>query len=631
MANDYRLDYITAVLPVHSPNLGHCEAPHGVLYFSSLRRQEGPGRDMDSTQQPARARAEEDYTRAARAASLRNLWTALTGRSNNLIAFEDLKRTLGFSSQHYQGLEPVPLDKIVGSLGRSRDFDRVFMPTQTHSRGKWVSVDSAYLRGVRLPPVSLYKVGDAYFVVDGHHRVSVARQKGQVFIDAEVIEVQSRVPVTADLRVEDLDILGAYREFLEKTKLDQLRPEQDVDLTMPGDYVKLIDHIRMHKYFVETGESREMDWEEAVVHWYDNVYMPVIEAIRENNLLEGFPGHTEGDLYFWIIEHAYYLSQELGQQVSSWQAAKHFLEQFSSRPNYLFKRFWRRLRHKLIPSALDPGPPPGTWREERLEPLDRVHLFREILVTLTGADTGWLALSQAVEIAKREESNLRGLHVLTSDSEEARVHGEAVLREFEQRTHGLNLETSATIVQGDVVRNIVDRARWADLVVINQRSERGRTAERPLGSVFQSVVTQAPSPILAVPGNEITSLHNVLLAYDGSPKAREALFIFRHILYCWEASGTILMAASAHTNREMLADARTYVEDANEGRVNTVRVKTVFEEAGPHEAIMSFASAEGTDLLLMGGYGYRPLVKAFVGSTVDRILRVAWFPIIICH
>ena len=131
------------------------------------------------TQTSVSGRAREDYTKAQRSARLRRLWANLTGQNVGLVPYEDLKRTLRFTTQRYRGLEAVPLDKIIGSLGRSRDFDRAFLPTQRHSRSKWLSVDSAMLSGVSLPAVSLYKVGDAYFVVDGHHRVSVSRQKGR--------------------------------------------------------------------------------------------------------------------------------------------------------------------------------------------------------------------------------------------------------------------------------------------------------------------------------------------------------------------------------------------------------------------------------------------------------------------
>lgn len=572
-------------------------------------------------------KARENYRKATRSARRRLLWAKLTGRKNALLPFEEVRQSLGFKGQRYSGLQPVPLDKIVGSMGRARDFDRVFMPTQTHSRGKWVSVDSAYLSGVVLPPVSLYKLGDYYFVVDGHHRVSVARQKNQAFIDAEVIEVQSRVPVTPDMTLDDLDVLAAYREFLEQTKLDVLRPEQAVLLTMPGDYVKLIEHIRTHKYFVEIEQSRELTWEEAVAHWYDHVYSPVIETIRRRKLLRGFPGMTEGDLYFSIIAHSYYLSQQLGRSITPQEVSSDFVERYGRSWRYVFKRFWNRLLDILVPEELEPGPPAGTWREQRVASRPSPHLFDDILVTLTGAETGWRALTQAAEFARREGGRLHGLHVVTQNTPEAQAQAEAIIREFQERTSALQVPATARIAPGeDVAEVIVERARWYDLVVINQRRVHGRWDERPLGTIFQSVASRSPCPLLAVPGTQVVPLKRALLAYDGSAKAREALFIFKHLLTCWQMEGVILTIESASADRGVLDAAQQYVQEA-EG----VQVKAILASGSPDEVILSEMGAQSADLLLMGGFGYQPLLKTFLGSTVSRVLRTAWFPVLICR
>ena len=135
-----------------------------------------------------RVLAKQGFYDARKTADRRRFWARLLRRNNELVPFEQVEQTLGALNRAYRGVQAVPLDKIIGSLERSDDFDRSFLPTQSHSINKWISVDSAYLQGVTLPPISLYKIGEAYFVVDGHHRVSVARQKGQTFIDAEVTE-----------------------------------------------------------------------------------------------------------------------------------------------------------------------------------------------------------------------------------------------------------------------------------------------------------------------------------------------------------------------------------------------------------------------------------------------------------
>jgi nucleotide-binding universal stress UspA family protein len=571
--------------------------------------------------------AKGEYADARRSALLRRIWTSLTGQSNELIPFEKLTKAVDATSQSYRGVRPVHMEKIIGSFGRSRDFDRAFLPTQEHSSGKWLSVDSAYNRGVTFPPISLYKIGDAYFVVDGHHRVSVARQKGQKFIDAEVTEVESKVPVSANLTLDDLDTLSAYREFLSQTKLDKLRPDQHIRVTLPGDYDKLVDHIRTHKYFVETRESRELTWEEAITHWYDNVYLPVIKTIRENDVLDEFPNHTEADLYLWIIEHAYYLSQQLGQEVAPWEAATDFVRRFSHRPKRFLSRLKNSILETIMPEQLEPSPPPGTWREQRVEPTEEEHLFRDILVTLTGAPSGWRALTQATRIVKHEDSVMHGLHVVTSDGEEELERGRQILLDFSARCQELGVEASASLViDDDIAEVIVDRARWVDMVVINQRRVHDGRINRPLGTIFQIVASRAISPILAVPGNKVTSLKRILLAYDGSPKSNEALFVLRHLMKCWDAEGAIVTVEGANTNQSLLEDAQEYIQASIQRDVTTY-----YEQGTPHDSVLRIMGEEQADLLLMGGYGYRPLFKLFLGSTVDRILRSAWFPVLICR
>jgi nucleotide-binding universal stress UspA family protein len=571
------------------------------------------------------AQARDEFARAKRAATLRWLWSRLTGRNNNLIPFEDLRKTVGMVGQRYRGLQAVPVERIIGSMGRSNDFDRVFLPTQDQTRSKWLSVDVAMNEGITLPPISLYKVGDAYFVVDGHHRVSVARQKEQTFIDAEVIEMQSRVPVRADLTLDDLDVLAAYRDFLEQTKLDALRPDQNLRLTMPGDYVRLLEHIRVHKYFVDKEQKRALSWEEGVTHWYDSVYLPLVQAIRRRKLLADFPGHTEADLYLWMIEHAYYLSQNLGQQILPWQAARDFAQRFGRTPRNLWERLRHTLRRTFIPDELDAGPPTGSWREERLEEGGTERLFRNMLVTVSGAESGWRALTQAAEFARREGSTLHGLHVAPNDSAAATAHGQEVLEQFTFRCNSLGVRSTTSLAVGAVDEQIIARARWADMVVINQRMEHGRWAELPLGTIFQTVATQVARPILAVPGANARPLKRLVLAYDASPKAREALFVLRYLVTSWHVAAVVMAVEGSRAGHEELDQAWRYVQEQGG------EVSTRYERGAVSETILRVMEEEQGDLLLLGGYGYQPLLKAVLGSTVDRVLREAWFPVLICR
>ena len=280
----------------------------------------------------------------------------------------------------------------------------------------------------------------------------------------------------------------------------------------------------------------------------------------------------------------------------------------------------------LVPDSLESGPPAGTWREERVESSPEGCLFRDILVTVTGAETGWLALSQAAEIARIEGSTLRGMHVTSSQDEEAMAYGHQVLDEFAFRCDSLGVPCSVNLASGDVADQIIERARWVDLIVINQRREHGRWSDRPLGTIFQTVAAQTARPILAVPGTQVSPLKRIVLAYDGSPKSREALFVFRHAVQCWHAEGILVTVESANTDRAMLDSAWEYAQQGGGGNVSTR-----YETGNPVDVLTRIMGEEKGDLLLLGGFGYQPLLKALMGSTVDRILRVAWFPVLICR
>ncbi|MCS6962868.1 DUF4032 domain-containing protein [Thermoflexus sp.] len=217
---------------------------------------------------------------------------------------------------------------------------------------RWIAVGTVLFQEANLPPVRLYKVGDAYFVLDGHHRISVARTLGWQEIEAEVIEVRSRVPVGSDLQAEDLEILHEYEEFLERTRLDLLRPEANIRFTIAGGYQRLLEHIAVHRYFMGLEEGREISEDEAVAHWYDTVYLPVVKTIREHGLLEDFPNRTEADLYLWIMDHLYYLREAYGPEVNPEIAALDYAEQFAEHP---IRRLVNELRRAVEGmSALPP-------------------------------------------------------------------------------------------------------------------------------------------------------------------------------------------------------------------------------------------------------------------------------------
>lgn len=273
------------------------------------------------------SRVRSDFQRARFQAFLNQVWSALAGRPGTLLSYQEVKEKLRISGPLYRGVQTVCVEQIVGSLNRYQQFDRAFLPRRDDTSERWQRVDRAFYEDISLPPVVLYKVGEVYFVVDGHHRVSVARQQGQEFIEAEVRECQTKVRITPDLHPEDLEILGEKVEFLERTGLDQIRPKANIKLTIPDGFSRMLEHIAVHRYFMGLDLKHDINEDEAVAHWYDTVYLPIVKIIRESEILKDFPGKTEGDLYLWVLDNQRELSQKEGQPLQPpEEAAREFIE-----------------------------------------------------------------------------------------------------------------------------------------------------------------------------------------------------------------------------------------------------------------------------------------------------------------
>jgi len=282
----------------------------------------------ESQDNELRARARADFNHARFKAFMNNVWSVLAGQPNELLSFDEIKEKLRVGGPIYRGVKTVRLDQIVGSLNRYQDFDRAFMPTQSETAARWQRVEMAFYKDISLPSILLYKVGQVYFVVDGHHRVSVARDQGQLFIEAEIRECSTKVNVTVDhLRPEDFEILSEKVDFIERTGIDRIRPGSNIKMSLPGGFDRMLEHIAVHRYFMGIDQKRDISEEESVADWYDTVYLPIIRVIRESGILDTFPGKTEGDLYLWVLDHQQYLSKEEGQPLKPpEQAAREYID-----------------------------------------------------------------------------------------------------------------------------------------------------------------------------------------------------------------------------------------------------------------------------------------------------------------
>jgi len=278
-------------------------------------------------------RVQSDFARVRTRAFLKDMLALFSRSRNTLLSYDQVKEKLHIGGLIYRGVRTVEVAKIVGSVNRYRDFDRAFLPAHNRLASRWQRVDRAFYEDVGLPPVVLYKVGEVYFVVDGHHRVSVAREQGQEFIEAEVRECRVKVPVGPDLRPEDLEILGAKVEFLERTGLDRLRPGAEIELSVPDGFTRMLEHIAVHRYFMGLDQQRDIPEEEVVTHWYDTVYLPIVTVIRQRGVLEEFPGRTEADLYLWVLDHQQFLHNHGKELSPPEEAAAEYLKRLEQAPH----------------------------------------------------------------------------------------------------------------------------------------------------------------------------------------------------------------------------------------------------------------------------------------------------------
>jgi hypothetical protein len=243
----------------------------------------------------------------------------LVGRSNDLIPFEALTGILQtFQKMPHSDPEMISLDRIVGSVGRYRDFTRDFLPRSAAMMERWARIDQNMSSMEGLPPIELFKVGDVYFVADGNHRVSVARANGFDAIPAYVTEYPVDVGLEPGDTLDQAIIKVERARFLGQTKLDRQVPGVEIYFTKPGGYTRLLDHVAIHRRLMSEADSKgqEPSLEEAALDWYTNTYQPIVTVIRERQLPKRFPGRTAADLYVWIWGAIMEMYRLFGEEVS---------------------------------------------------------------------------------------------------------------------------------------------------------------------------------------------------------------------------------------------------------------------------------------------------------------------------
>ena len=250
--------------------------------------------------------AQYDYARVRRQrvlSSLRGWLRREASDVNVILPFEEVIEALGRAGERHLGLHEISLDSIVGTVDRSRDFDRAFRPISTRTRPRWERIARALRRGEDMPPISVFRIGDLHFVRDGHHRVTVARALGRSSIDAYVTEVLTKVGADSRIRVHDLPVKGHERLFFERVPLPE-EARDEIELSDPWGYAQLAEGVEAWGFRLMQARDELLSRQRVAEVWYSEEYRPVVAMIRDADLLDG---GTTTDAYMRMSRERYRL------------------------------------------------------------------------------------------------------------------------------------------------------------------------------------------------------------------------------------------------------------------------------------------------------------------------------------
>lgn len=540
--------------------------------------------------------AASDFQRARRRADLRAVLARLSGDDVRLLSYEDVRRRLRAVEGAERVLEDVPLDAIVGSVGRYQDFDRAFLPLIDEDRHRWVGVKVAMTGMSGVPPVELYRIGGAYFVKDGNHRVSVARQLGAKTIHAYVTPVRARVPVDPEFDHDELILSSEYAEFLLETRIDELRPRADLRVTAPGKYPQLLEHIRVHRYYMGLDEDRAIGWEEAVGHWYDAVYLPVAEAIDDYGLLERFPGRTVADLYLFLSEHRGKLEQELGYGLSGQQLAEGLVGPVEFESERAADELRAALRHGTLIAGAESG------------------LLGEIMLLLTGDEDDAVVTDAAMRLAADEAAALFGLWIGPVESVDERSRKQA---RFATDCAERGVQGQLAFADGDRLKAVLTRAVYVDLVVTSTRAT-GQHA-----GWVRSLLNRCPKPLYLLKGPAPRSVRP-LVAFDGGARSEMALFACAYV--CLRNGALPVVVSVSELGRASEANlerARAYLASLG------LDADLVQRSGSVVDAILDTAAEQDCDLILLGSYKYSRWLERVTGGVTERVVARSAVPVLI--
>ena len=541
----------------------------------------------------------QDFQSARQKAAVQEILARVTGKSTELLSYDEVAEKLKLHARMDRGIQQIPLEAIVGSVGRTTEFTRTFLPRRKGDQQRWANVKAAMQSDEGLPPIEVYKVGDVYFVVDGNHRVSIARQEKFKTIEARVIEFNTEVNLTPDVQPDDLIVKAEHADFLDQTRIHELRPNVDLAVTTPGQYQKLLREICAQEFLLEREQKKLVEFQEAVEAWYDSTYIPLAEAIRDRDLLHWFPDRTITDLYIWISENRAALEEDAGWEIQSDIAVTDLIMERTAKSE------------------------PGSWRKARTATRYTDHLFMDILVPLSGDAESWDSLEQAITIAQLEEAKVHGLHIVDSKEKIESDAALAVQTQFNTLCAEAGVTGKLLIEEGEITSKISERATMTDLIVL-------KIVNPPMGglatlkSPFRKIIQNSSRPILGIP-SKAAHFQRALLAYDGSELAKEALFVATYLAEIWK---TELVVFTSVDDSQVTADVQDHVRKYLD--IHEVEAEYIVSEQDTTHLKQAIKETN-SDIVLMGSHGGNMLQQVFIGSALDHMLRESDVPIFICR
>ncbi len=558
----------------------------------------------------------DDFRRARSKAAMQRFWAGIKGRSLDLLPYDEISTKLRAVSQTDRGVQQVPLKDIIGSVNRIQDFDRNFLPLRDDDIYRWAGVKTAMTsrHAAGVPPISLYQLGDAYFVLDGNHRVSIAKEMGMDTIEAYVTEIKTKVPVSSTLTYDELILKTAYVNFLEETQIDRILTGDDFSLHLIENYPLLKEHINVHQYYMGIENDRPVSFEEAAIHWYETVYFPVIASIESSGLHHAFRDLTITDLYLWLLDQQQSLQQVLGIAIKPENVLDYAADQEGLKAGAGWSTAEEQINQVLLRDEKEPQNPYQDC------------LFQHVTVALSDDDPDWIALEQAVLVNRCPGGAIRGVHVESAGSQRPDEEVDVYRLRFDEQLSEVGMSGKFFLRQGEPASALLEFSLLSDLLVLKLSHPPATSLMDRISHGIITILQQSRRPVLFVKDNPLP-VSSILLPFDGSQRSKEALFVAAYYAARYDCKLHLLFVTKGPEKDEI---NRVYVQTYLE----RLGVSAEYHQGGSDSFtadVVSMVETLGVSTLILGGYENTSILDRVFSQSIDEILAQVKVPVMICQ